>query len=191
MRRIVLAVAVLCGVGLAPAAWAAKSLMPLPPRSDTAADEVKWAAQNLDISDWLQLSIGEKSIRYMAPSGMEREAGRDLRVWVRGEFYDPQPFGAVPVRSALTLTEYDCDQRRFRELAEDDYPYNNLQGSKRSQNVQDAQWEYPRPATVGAIEMSSICQLIDEVDAEAAAKSAKAQAMPQGDATYRTVTPQN
>ena len=147
-------------------AWVilAGALTPPPPSDATEASVTQWVRAYLDTEDWYNTTFNSNFVRFTAAEGMSRLADDRLRIWIRTEYFRPQYSEGDWYRSTMTLVEMDCAEGRFRELALDTYDHNNIKGAQESWDIPDATWQYPRPATVAALEIKDVCALKAAVD---------------------------
>lgn len=162
MRRSLMLIAMLGLLG-ATHAEAAGTLMPPPPASLDETGVDRWVKAHIDDKDWYALSYTDDYIRFFSWSKTTKtDKGQVVRTWIRQEYFKPQGDDKDKIRSALFLTEYDCDLKRYRWMAIDYFPFNNLKGDASSDDAQDVTWAFPRPGTVGEIEMAQICEAINK-----------------------------
>jgi hypothetical protein len=141
---------------------------PVPPVDDSEAAWSRWIEANLVTDDWMEISRNTDGVRFTTASGFSRMDNDHIRVWVRQEYFRPDISGGRYIRSAMELDEIDCGDTRMRILAVDTFPYNNLAGEKQSDDAQEPTWMYPRPSTIGAIEVKFVCDVKAMADAQPA-----------------------
>lgn len=148
-------------------AWTilAGALTPPPPFDSEEATVATWVEKYLDTKDWTELSWTDDRVRFTSGAGMNRTAQDRVRLWVREEMFAPEQTEDGPYRSLMVLTEYDCTEGRYRMLAADAFPYNNLGGESWTYDEQAAEWAYARPATIAEYEIGVVCGWMAEADA--------------------------
>lgn len=96
--------------------------------------------------------------------GAEQPSSGYRRIWMRYEYDTPQNQGifrpsgtALYPLSAAELEEYDCAERRSRELQSTYYEQRNLQGAIVDRSGAPSSWTYTMPGTMGAIAETLAC----------------------------------
>jgi hypothetical protein len=138
---------------------------PVPP-GDSDEERLAWVRANVVADGWIHLSWGRESVSYTAEDGIIPMENGHIRLWIRSELYSPELHNGAAYRSSMELVQFDCADARYKLLAMDTYQFNNLQGAKSDYNIQSTEWVYPRPGTVGAAELSAICDAKANVDAD-------------------------
>ncbi len=131
--------------GLAACAFATAAVAQPPPRDRSPAVVAAWTKANVQPGPYVWLETGDKAVSFYALDDLPPTDAR-IRAWIRDELFEDGkgPFGAY--RSRSTLTEFDCEARRWRFVAMDWYPQLNLKGDRASQDAPDARWTYERGA---------------------------------------------
>lgn len=121
---------------------AATSAQPAP-RDRSPATLAAWVKAHVQPGPYTWLETGEKAVSYYALDDLPPTDTR-IRAWIRDELFEEGKGANGPYRSRSTLTEYDCEARRWRFVAMDWYPQLNLKGRRASQDTPDARWTYER-----------------------------------------------
>lgn len=132
---------------------------PPPPAAMTDDGVTAWRKAYIAEAGDVFVNWGDQSIVYFAYHGSNVLPNGLVRGWLRAEYFAPVAVASLAVRSEAALNEFDCEAGRFRELAFNYYPFNNLQGAPSEVNEQSPQWVYPRPATVGELMLTMACQM--------------------------------
>jgi hypothetical protein len=131
------------------------------PPADRGETTVRaWLAAHVEAGPYGYVASDADGAHYLfAPRWQDLLTGDAIRVWVRTEFFNPQLHDALTYRSSNTLREFDCEERRVRDLAADAYPLLNLQGEAHSEDAQAPKWRYLRLGEVGRDELRAACAL--------------------------------
>lgn len=154
----------------APAAQAQERARFAEPPADRGETTVKaWRAAHIEAGPYGYVASDADGAHYLfAPLWQDLLAGDAIRVWVRTEFFNPQLHDALTYRSSNTLREFDCKERRVRDLAADAYPLLNLQGEAHSEDAQAPGWRYLRLGEIERDELRAACALRETRRAEQA-----------------------
>ncbi len=168
MRRIVQSLALGLGLLCAAGAQAQERARFAEPPVDRAESTVRaWLASHIDDGPYAYVASDGDGARYMfAQRWQDLLAGDTIRVWVRTEFFNPQLHDDLTYRSSNTLRDFDCKERRVRDLAADAYPLLNLQGEAHSEDAQSPKWRYLRLGDIERDELRAACTLRQRLHAE-------------------------
>lgn len=154
-RALVIALAL---AAAAPALGQERARFASPPadRSETAV--LAWTARNIEKGAYDYVGADNDGARYLfVPEFQDLLAGDSVRAWVRTEFFNPQVGDELTYRSANILKEFDCAERRLRDLAGDAFPLLNLQGEPHSEDAQAPKWRYLRLGDIEREELKAAC----------------------------------
>ncbi len=158
---MLLAVSAVLAAGAAQAQQRARFADPPADRGPTAV--AAWIGANVEVGPYAFVAADAAAARYVfAPEWQDYAAGPTVRAWIRAEFFTPQVIDTLTYRSSNTLREFDCAERRYRDLAADAYPLLNLQGEPHSENAQAPKWRYLRLGEPERAQLTAACALRDK-----------------------------
>ena len=95
----------------------------------------EWPA--IELGDFRYLSENNR-VRYYVKA--EPAAGHP-RLLLRMEYLEPTMAEGLQTASAVILTEFDCEKNLSRDLRMTGYPRNNMQGTGKTEQPDDPEWD--------------------------------------------------
>jgi len=152
-------------LSMAAPSYAAGKGEPRPPEPKTLDDDtvVAWAARYLDDEGFRYAGWDEEGVIMIDLRSVRTMKDGSVRYWARKEGYKARKMDDLAlVRSYRSLQEVDCDKDRFRMLANDCYPENNLGGETLGSEEIDSAWRFVRPDTMAALVTELVCGYVAE-----------------------------
>jgi hypothetical protein len=116
-----------------------------------------WTGIPLEPNGWTAFSgSADTWVFYRLP--VLRPASAFPRIWVRYEYPAMQTSTYPPYRSSVELVEIDCAGDRSRNLQQDTFPQNNMDGGAGLSINAPGAWSYDIPGTVGEALHKVVCR---------------------------------
>jgi hypothetical protein len=115
-----------------------------------------WMAATVKPLDWM--FVGRSTVQGLAIYAKPAPDATDpelKRIWARYEHHQPVTVRGMPVKSAVSLQEFDCEQRQGHSLESTFYRDNNLAGP--SQKMPEEDWSIAAPGSAFEVLMHRAC----------------------------------
>jgi hypothetical protein len=112
-------------------------------------------------ADWIEIGrhADHSYIAYLDPTS-KKATPHGFQVWKMRDYAIPQKEEGVTYQyvSDKTLSEYDCEHRRVRELSLEDYEGHKGSGSLLNRAVGQESWQHVTPGSIGEASYDFVCK---------------------------------
>jgi len=104
---------------------------------------------------WTLISTGVDGDQFFSDIGTIQRKANIVRVWEKTEYFST---GETESRSVRIFREYDCEERKSRNLSLEAFSGTNLTGKNIAQSSKPSDWSFIPPNTVASARLNFACK---------------------------------